>query len=55
MPDGSMIRVMKLFPCLDGRATTEIVNQIVEREGLRFTGELLRRLVDFKILVSVEG
>jgi hypothetical protein len=48
-------RVMKLLPYFDGRSTTEIVNQIVEREGLRFTDELLRRLVDFKILVPAEG
>lgn len=48
-------KVMRLLPYFDGRPTAEIVAQIVEREGLRFTDELLRRLVDFKILTPVEG
>lgn len=48
-------RVMRLLPFFDGRQTAVIVNQIVEQEGLRFTDELLRRLVDFKILVAAEG
>ena len=43
-------RTMRLLPYFDGRPTADIVNQIVEKEGLRFTDELLRRLVDFKIL-----
>jgi len=47
-------RVMRLLPYFDGRPTTEIVAQIVEKEGLRFTDDLLRRLVDFKILTPVE-
>lgn len=46
-------RVMQLLPYFDGRPTTEIVGQIIEKEGLRFTPELLRRLVDFKILEEV--
>jgi hypothetical protein len=45
---------MRLIPYFDGRPTTEIVNQIAEKEGLRFTSELLRRLVDFKILTPAE-
>jgi hypothetical protein len=48
-------RVMRLLPYFDGRPTAEIVAQIVEKEGLRFTDELLRRLVDFKILTPVKG
>lgn len=47
-------RVMRLLPYFDGRPTTESVAQIVAKEGLRFTDELLRRLVDFRILVAVE-
>ena len=47
-------RVMRLLPYFDGRPTTEVVSEIVDKEGLRFTDELLRRLVDFKILESVE-
>jgi hypothetical protein len=47
-------RVTRLLPNFDGRPTTDIVNQIVETEGLRFTDELLGRLVDFKILEAVE-
>lgn len=47
-------RVMRLIPYFDGRPTTEIVSQIVEKEGLRFTPELLRRLVDFKILAPAD-
>jgi hypothetical protein len=47
-------RVMRLIPYFDGRPTTEIVSQLVEKEGLRFTPELLRRLVDFKILAPEE-
>lgn len=45
-------RVMRLLPYFDGRRTTETVNQIAETERLRFTDDLLRRLVDFKILVE---
>ncbi|MGE0126832.1 MAG: hypothetical protein AB7U82_01915 [Blastocatellales bacterium] len=48
-------RIIRLLPYFDGQPTAEIVNQIVEKEGLRFTDELLRRLVDFKILLPVEG
>ena len=47
-------RVMRLLPLFDGRPTADVVSQIVEKEGLRFTDELLRRLVDFKILVDAE-
>jgi hypothetical protein len=47
-------RVMRLLPYFDGRPTTEIVSEIVDKEGLRFTDDLLRRLVDFKILEGVE-
>jgi hypothetical protein len=47
-------RVMRLLPHFDGRQTTEIVDQIVDQEGVRFTPELLRRLVDFRILTRVE-
>ena len=36
-------RVTRLLPCFDGRPTADIVNQIVETEGLRFTDELLGR------------
>ena len=45
-------RVMRLLPYFDGRPTSETVSNVVEKEGLRFTDELLMRLVDFKILVS---
>jgi hypothetical protein len=48
-------RIMRLLPHFDGRPTTEIVKQIIDTEGLRFTPELLRRLVDFKILRAVEA
>jgi hypothetical protein len=47
-------RVMRLLPYFDGRPTQEIVNEIVEKESLRFTPGLLRRLVDFKVLSAVE-
>ena len=47
-------RVMRLLPYFDGRATNEIVDQIISRENLRFTPELIRRLLDFKILAGVE-
>ena len=45
-------RVMRLLPYFDGRPTAETVLHITEKEGLRFTDELLRRLVDFNILVA---
>lgn len=48
-------KVMRLLPYFDGRPTREILQQIIEKEGLRFTTELLRRLVDFNILVAVDG
>ena len=48
-------KVMRLLPYFDGRPTTEIVSEIVDKEGLRFTDELLRRLLDFKILEGVEA
>ena len=47
-------RVMRLLPYFDGRPTPEIVNQIAQEEKLRFPPELLRRLVDFRILNPVE-
>lgn len=47
-------RVMRLLPHFDGRQTMEIIDQIVDQEGVRFTPELLRRLVDFRILAAVE-
>lgn len=47
-------RVMRLLPYFDGRPTAESVRQIAEKEGLRFTDELLRKLVDFRILVAVD-
>jgi len=48
-------KIMRLLPFFDGRPTAEVVAQISEKERLRFTDELLRRLVDFRILVAVEG
>ncbi len=47
-------RVMRLLPYFDGRPRAEIVAQIETQEHLRFTDDLLRRLVDFKILTPVE-
>lgn len=43
-------RVMRLLHYFDGRPTPEVVNQIAQEERLRFQPELLRRLVDFRIL-----
>ena len=43
-------RVMRLLPYFDGRPTPEVVTQIAQEERLRFPPELLRRLVDFRIL-----
>lgn len=48
-------RVMRLLPYFDGRPTSETISHVVEKEGVRFTDELLLRLVDFKILVSTEA
>jgi hypothetical protein len=48
-------RVMRLLPYFDGRPTAESVSLILEKEGLRFTDELLRKLVDFRILVAVDA
>ena len=48
-------RVMRLLPYFDGRRTSETVSRVMEKEGLRFTDELLMRLVDFRILVSAEA
>lgn len=48
-------KVLRLLPYFDGRPTAESVSLIVEKEGLRFTDELLRKLVDFRILVAVEA
>jgi hypothetical protein len=47
-------RVMRLLPYFDGRLVSESVQLVMNKEGLRFTDEMLRRLVDFKILVAVE-
>ena len=47
-------RVMRLLPYFDSRPTNEIVGEIVEKERMRFTPALLRRLVDFSILIPVE-
>jgi len=48
-------RVLHLLPYFNGRPVSESVRQVIDKEGLRFTDELLRRLVDFKILVAAEG
>jgi hypothetical protein len=48
-------RVMQLLPYFDGRPVSESVQEVIDKERLRFTDELLRRLVDFKILVAVEA
>jgi hypothetical protein len=47
-------KVMRLLPYFDGRPRTEILAQIEAQEHLRFTDDLLRRLLDFKILLSAE-
>lgn len=47
-------KVMRLLPYFDGRLVSESVQQVMDKEGLRFTDELLRQLVDFKILVAAE-
>lgn len=48
------VKVMRLLPHFDGRLRTEVVAQIEAQEHLRFTDDLLRRLVDFKVLTPVE-
>ena len=48
-------KVMRLLPYFDGRPTADIVAQITAQERLRFTDDLLRQLVDFKILTPVEA
>jgi hypothetical protein len=47
-------RVMGMLWYFDGRPTTEVVEQIIRERRLRITPELLRRLVDFKILTPYE-
>lgn len=47
-------RVMRLLPYFDGRPRIEIIAQIEAQEHLRFTDDLLRRLLDFRILAPVE-
>ncbi len=48
-------KIMRLLPYFDGRTKEEIVTQIESQEHMRFTDELLQRLVDFKILTSAES
>jgi hypothetical protein len=45
---------MSLLWYFDGRPTTEVIEQIIEEKKLRITPDLLRRLVDFKILTACE-
>jgi hypothetical protein len=47
-------RLLGLLWYFDGRPTTEVIQQIIEEKKLRITPELLRRLVDFKILAACE-
>lgn len=47
-------RLMSLLWYFDGRPTTEVIEQIIEEKKLRITPDLLRRLVDFKILTACE-
>jgi hypothetical protein len=47
-------RVMELLPRFDGRPTAEVITEIALTSGLKVKPSLLRKLVDFKILVGTE-
>jgi hypothetical protein len=42
---------MHLLPYFDGRSTAEVLHEIARKEGKRVDEALVRRLVDFGILV----
>lgn len=46
--------VIKVLPYFDGRLVTEVLDEIVEKENLRVSPALLRKLVDFEMLVVVK-
>jgi hypothetical protein len=47
-------RVLGLLRHFDGRPTTDVIEEIIAEKKLRITPELLRRLVDFRILTPCE-
>jgi Fe-S-cluster containining protein len=46
--------VIRVLPYFDGRPVTEVLDEIVEKENLRVSPDLLRKLVDFGMLVAAE-
>ena len=48
-------RILDLLPRFDGRPTPEVITEITLATGLKINPSLLRKLVDFKILVPVDN
>ena len=48
-------RVLDLLPRFDGRPTPEVTTEITLATGLKIKPSLLRKLVDFEILVPANG
>jgi hypothetical protein len=46
--------LMRVLPAFDGRPTDQAIRSIVAEHGLSVSRELLRKLVDFKLLESIE-
>jgi len=46
--------VISVLPYFDGRPVAEVLDEIVEKEKLRVSPALLRKLVDFEMLVAVK-
>jgi hypothetical protein len=48
-------RILDLLPRFDGRPTPEVLTEIALTTGLKINPSLVRKLVDFKILVPADS
>jgi hypothetical protein len=46
-------QVLDMLPRFDGRPTRDVLDEL-QKEGMEVEPELIRRLVDFRILVDAE-
>jgi len=47
-------QVMELLPYFDGRQTADVLAAIAEERGIRLEPDLVRKLVDFVLLVPAK-
>jgi hypothetical protein len=45
--------IINILPYFDGRPVAEVLDEITEKEKVRVSADLMRKLVDFGMLVAV--